>query len=335
MTRPIRVPDGMATPQRTATGWDSSVSLPLDEDGFFGRECPASGCLAYFKLHVDEYDAARKTRLLSCPVCGIRQDDETFLTPDQIERTEAAAMELAQGAVEDAIDRAFGGVSRSSRSGAVTFSYTPGPPRIPKSLPTYVERQTIRTFTCPSGGHRAVIYDLLAVCPYCGPDTPPRAVLDDNMAAMGRVLAVVEQLPEEHRRDIEAAGGTTALAEGALGGGVAAVQTFAKQFHGQTGKPTTVRNPWQSVSRLQEQWQASFATDPLAALLEAEIKLLRLGFARRHILEHNGGVADEKYVEESGDSIPVGRRIRVQVSFVREFLAAVVRLADALEAAAP
>ncbi len=335
MTRPIRLPAGMTTPRKTPTGWDSSVTIPQDEDGFFGRECPAKDCLAYFKLHGDEYQAARKVGLLSCPICGVRQDDQTFLTPEQVKRTHAAMMELAHGAVEDAFATAFGGLSRSNRQGGVTIQYTPGPLRVPRPLPTYIERQTIRTFTCPNGGHRAVIYDLLTVCPYCGPDTPPRAVLDDNLAGMSRVLAVVEELPEEHRREIEAAGGVTSLAERALSGAVAAAQNFAKQLHTQSGKPTTVRNPWQNVTRLQEQWQASFTTSPLAAWSAADVRLLRLGFARRHVLEHNGGVADERYVSESGDTIAIGRRIRVRTPFVREFLAAVVRLADAMEAATP
>lgn len=325
----------MTTPRRTALGWDSSVTIPQDEDGFFGRECPAKDCVAYFKLQVDEYEAARKVGMLSCPICGLRQDDQTFLTPEQVTRTQAALMELAKGAVEDAVATAFGGLSTASRQGGVTIRYTPGPPPVPRPLPTYVERQTIRTFTCPNGGHRAVIYDLLTVCPYCGPNTPPRAVLDDNLAGMSRVLAVVEELPEEHRREIEAAGGVTALSERALSGAVAAAQNFAKQLHAQSGNPTTVRNPWQNVERLQEQWQASFARDPLAAWSAADVKLLRLGFARRHALEHNGGVADEKYVRESGDTMAIGRRIRVRSPFVREFLAAVVRLADSLEAATP
>ena len=233
MTRPIRLPAGMTTPRKTPTGWDSSVTIPQDEDGFFGRECPAKDCLAYFKLHGDEYQAARKVGLLSCPICGVRQDDQTFLTPEQVKRTHAAMMELAHGAVEDAFATAFGGLSRSNRQGGVTIQYTPGPLRVPRPLPTYIERQTIRTFTCPNGGHRAVIYDLLTVCPYCGPDTPPRAVLDDNLAGMSRVLAVVEELPEEHRREIEAAGGVTSLAERALSGAVAAAQNFAKQLRTQ------------------------------------------------------------------------------------------------------
>lgn len=331
MTKPIRVPAGMTSPRKTLQGWESRVSIPQDEDGFFGRECPARDCLAYFKLHGGEYETALQGGVLSCPECGVRQDHQTFMTPGQVKRSEAAMRELAHGAMQNALAEAFGGLSRSRRSGAVTIRYTPGLTRIPNPLPTYVEQQTVRTFTCPNGRHRAVIYDLLTVCPYCGPDTPPRAVLDDHLAGVGRALGLAEHVPDEHRREVEAAGGVTTLAERALGGAVAAVQTFAKQLHAKSDKPTTSRNPWQSVTRLQEQWQTSFSSNPLAALSADDVRLLRVGFARRHLLEHNGGVADERYVQESGDNIAIGRRIRVKPAFVREFLEAVVRLADALQ----
>jgi hypothetical protein len=334
MTRQFRVPSGMTTPQRTSKGWDSKLSLPLDEDGFFGRECPQSDCLAYFKLHADEYGEARARRALSCPECGHRGDDETFFTQDQLRRTRAGAMELARGAAHAAINDAFSGLNRGSRGSGVTIKFTPAPPYQPKPLPTYLERQTIRTFTCPAWGHRAVIYDLLAVCPYCGPDTPPRAVFDDNLAAMGTLLEVVEKLPAEHRAEIEAAGGTTALTERALGGAVAAAQNFSKQLHARAGKAAPSGNPWQNVDRLCKQWQAGFGKDPLSSLSADSIATLRLGFERRHAIEHNGGVADARYVRDSGDSVPVGRRIRFDAAFVRRFMDKVARLADALEATA-
>jgi hypothetical protein len=321
----------MTTPTKTGSVWQSKVSMPADEDGFFGRQCPAEDCRAFFKLEAAEYRAAPDDLRLSCPVCGLIDDSEAFITQDQARRAEAALHEMAHGAVRAALDDAFSGLGRHS-GGSVSITYKPGPAYIPKPLPTYVEQQTIRTFTCPAGGHRAVIYDLLTVCPYCGPATPPRAVLDDNLAAMARLLDVIEQLPAEHRREVEAVGGVTALSERALGGAVAVLQNFAKQVHARAGKAAVAGNPWQNVDRLRKQWQEDFSADPVAHLSASDLATLRLGFARRHLLEHNNGVADAKYVAESGDTLAAGRRVRFRSPFVRDFIAASVRLADALQA---
>jgi hypothetical protein len=66
-----------------------------------------------------------------------------------------------------------------------------------------------------------------------------------------------------------------------------------------------------------------------------DVATLKLGFARRHLLEHNNGVVDAKYLAESGDKAAVGRRVRFRSTFVREFVAASMRLADELEATIP
>lgn len=286
----FRVPNGMSRPTRSGSHVSTSLILAVDEDGFFGRECPNHHCLAYFKLAVDEYRLARERRRLTCPVCGTTESDEQFFTKDQLERIRAAQIELARGTVNDTLRDL--GRRGTSRSGAVSIKWNTPPPYNPKPLPRYVEKQTIRTFTCPSGGHRAVIYDLLVFCPYCGPDeTPPRAVFDDTMAAMERLLRVVRDQSSEARSELDAAGGSTLLAERALTNVIAAVQNLAKQTHVHAAKPTPTGNPWQNLDRLAKRWQADFGSDPLEGLSAAEQRTLRLAFSRRHIIEHNGGVA--------------------------------------------
>lgn len=310
----FRVPDGMTPPTRSGSNLTTNLSLPIDEDGFFGRECPSPDCLAYFKLALDEYGLVRERHWLTCPVRGTTESDEHFLTKDQVKRVHAAQVEIARGAVNDILRDM--GRRGPTRSRAVTIKWNVPAPYEPKPLPTYVERQTIRTFTCPNGNHRAVVYDLLAFCPYCGPDdTPPRAVFDDTMAAMERLLRVVTDQPAEARAELEAAGGSTLLAERAP--------------HIRAGKQAPSGNPWQNVDRLAKQWSADFGSDPISGISSAEQRTLRLAFARRHILEHNGGVADAKYVAETGDG-PAGRRVRITAAFVTDTFVVAVRLADAL-----
>jgi hypothetical protein len=326
----ITLPDGMSDPRRHGSEITSSVSIQSDEGGFFGRECPEQDCLAYFKLHGDEYHLAKQTGLLSCPSCGIRANHETFMTPEQVQRSNAAMRELAQATAHQLLRDAFKGFKSRPGSG-VSLTFKPGPPHRPRALPTYVERETVRTFTCPAGGHRAVIYDRLVACPYCGPDTPPRAVLDDNLAVLPHLLGSLEHLPAKDKAEVKALGGEPAMAERTLTGAVAAIQSFAKDLHAGIGKPVTVWNPWQSPTRLAEQWQASFGADPFAGLTPEQHKVVRLGFARRHILEHNGGKADERYLAESGDTVALGRPVRYGAAFVRDFIDAVGVLADELE----
>lgn len=313
------------------------MSLYTDDTGFFGRQCPDPECRTFFKLNVAEYEAAPESLRLTCPLCGLVGDHQRFITTEQKRRSEAAALEFGRAAADQVIrDWSRRQASRPQPSSGVRIEWTAhrNPPRSPRHLPTYVEQATIRTFDCPNGGHHAVIYDLLTFCPWCGSDkTPPRAVFEDNLAAQRRLLAVVQELPEEARSSVEAAGGVTALAERALTGIVAATQNLAKRLHAQSGKTPPKDNPWQNVDRLQRQWLADFDQDPLDGLDTATVRTLRLAFSRRHLLEHNGGVIDERYKHETGEG-SIGRRVRIKPAFVDQALDAVMALAARLEATA-
>ena len=81
------------------------------------------------------------------------------------------------------------------------------------------------------------------------------------------------------------------------------------------------------------QWLADFDHDPLDGLDAPTVRTLRLAFSRRHLLEHNGGVIDERYKREGGEG-SIGRRVRITPAFVDQALAAVVTLAGRLEATA-
>lgn len=70
--------------------------------------------------------------------------------------------------------------------------------------------------------------------------------------------------------------------------------------------------------------------DLLDGLDDATVRTLRLAFARRHVLEHNGGVIDDDYVSQTGEGV-LGRRIRIRLNFVEEAFAAIEKLADRLE----
>ena len=97
------------------------------------------------------------------------------------------------------------------------------------------------------------------------------------------------------------------------------------------GKEAPKGNPWQNAERLRKQWQKSFQADPVSALDEQQVETLTLAFERRHVLEHNGGVADERYIKATGERA-LGRHIRFRAEFARAAISSALAVADRLEA---
>lgn len=51
-------PEGVGEIKPTVDGFEVAISIPTDDDGYFGRECPS--CSAPFKLRYDEYEGCPK-----------------------------------------------------------------------------------------------------------------------------------------------------------------------------------------------------------------------------------------------------------------------------------
>ena len=74
-----------------------------------------------------------------------------------------------------------------------------------------------------------------------------------------------------------------------------------------------------------EEFKTVFDIDILKGLSGEEKEFARRRFMRRHIYEHNGGEADEKYIKESGDSSVKPKQV------LHETKESVGRLADLLD----
>lgn len=120
-----RVPPDISDVRRTSRGWEARVGLYTDEAGFFGRRCPDPECRTFFKLNVAEYKAAPESLQLTCPVCGLVAHHQGFITPEQKQRGEAAALEFARATADQVIrDWSRRQASRPRHSSGVRIEWT-------------------------------------------------------------------------------------------------------------------------------------------------------------------------------------------------------------------
>jgi len=75
-----------------------------------------------------------------------------------------------------------------------------------------------------------------------------------------------------------------------------------------------------------------FDIDLFQGLTEADLKFGTLMFHRRHVYEHNGGEADEKYVAATGDSVRLKQTLRETQESVHRTANFVLRLCRNLHA---
>jgi primosomal protein N' len=105
--------------------------MPTDEDGHFGRQCPS--CSQIWRMHAEDYEALPDDRLW-CVYCGHEDDHSEFITQQQLDRAMRAVGDIGVQLVQDALDRAFRPLARSSRSSMVSIQYR-SKPFYPAPLP--------------------------------------------------------------------------------------------------------------------------------------------------------------------------------------------------------
>lgn len=332
-------PDGVGDVRKTDDGFEVSISIPTDEDGYFGRECPA--CESPFKMRHDEYEALPDEIELTCPYCGHREEHGSFISAAQRARVMAAAEGLAEQwlheQVNDIFGRTFGGrSSRPTRSNAfisVEWSYTPGNPPPVRDLPAALEGQTRRVVECSACSNRHAVYSATSFCPVCGPRPADEKVLE-AIAAAREALAVEDRLGDEERETLRAAGVFERWAVDAIESTVSLFEMFVRDQFARRVADADVHtsgrgNVFQRLDATAALFSDHLDLDLVGLAGENRWDRLKRALARRHVLAHNGGIVDQKFIDRVPDGgLRLGQRLvlrRADAAQALDDLEAVIR----------
>ena len=138
-----RLPDGVVGSDRDDI--HLRVSMPSDEDGHLGRQCPE--CSGIWRMHAEDYRALPDDPRLWCVYCGHEDDNSQFITKQQLDRAVRAAGDIGMQLVQEALDSAFRPLRRSSRSSFISIEYR-SKPVSPTRLPGISAGRLVRERTC-------------------------------------------------------------------------------------------------------------------------------------------------------------------------------------------
>lgn len=312
-----RKPDGVGEIEITSDGFTAPIAIPPDEEGYFGRECPS--CTGLFKMRKDEYKALPDELELTCPYCGHREDHGAFLSTAQRERVMAAAKGLAyqfvHAQVNDMLSSTFGSRRSTSRSPiGVNISYQPGSPPPIMALPEIAEDRTRLIIHCAACTNHHAVYSATAFCPVCGPRPAAETVLEAIRAAKD-ALAIEDRLPEDERETLRAAGVFERIAIDSVKSDVSLFEQFASaQFAQRVATAADLTkgkgNVFQRLDDTAKLFRDHARLDLPRLAGDDRWQRLHKTFAQRHVLTHNGGIVDAKFVAQVPDtSFHEGQRL--------------------------
>ena len=309
-----------------------TVSMPVDDEGYFGRECPA--CEQTFRIHSDDYDALADDVVLTCPYCGHQAKNDQFFTQQQLDRLGRVALDYGTQLVSDMLDKSFGAMARSTRNNKfVKVSYR-STPFFPEPLPGINEERLIRERTCPTCKVRYAVFGEHRFCPVSGA-LDPADIARDALAAETAKLDAMSEIQEPQRSALREQGVLDRVAVDTLGRVVGIVETLAaSQFNQQVQDAAAIvkgkGNVFQRLDDLADLFAAHLGIDVRTAD-GVEWGTLKRLWAARHSHVHADGLVDERYLKAvPSSSQKLGQRVVVTETDARTAIAQAAALCEAL-----
>lgn len=310
----FRTADGANYQGRDASGHERfSVSIPYDEHGYFGRECPA--CHQIFRMNGEDYDALPDDLVLTCPYCGHREEHSEFMTTQQRDRVMRVAQDAAMQLVTNALDKSFGSMARSTRKNRFVKVTYRSKPFYPQPLPGIDEERLVRERTCVECGVRYAVFGEHRFCPVSGA-LGASVVAEDALSAERIKLAALDDIPAEQRAVLREQGVFDRIAVDTLGRVVGIVEAFASsEFRRRVPTADAILkgrgNVFQRLDDTADLFAAQLDVDPRDAP-DLDWEVLRRLWAARHAHVHADGRVDEKYLRAVPTTpLKVGQRIVV------------------------
>jgi hypothetical protein len=316
---------------KSAEGHDLfSVPLEADEDGMLGRECPNEECQPkYFKMSTSIPDEISKKGVefsqidVTCPYCGTIDNMQHFHTKSQIKWIKSIIFRDVTKTVQDMMGNVFKPV-RPTPGGMFSISMTFKPGPLP-SVRHYVEEKLRRNVACDKCGYTYAVYGISFHCPLCG---------EGNLLQhLKRSAEVIKVLVDESERIGKEKGQEVGqqMVGNALEDVVGLFEAFLKHVYQYEVKrkfskeeaDAKIKKIGTTLQRL-EGAETLFSKDLgfelFAECDEQDKSFLQDQFLKRHVLTHNLGLIDKKYIEKAQAYEKQGAELEIKPDHVSKAL---------------
>lgn len=310
------------------------ITIQSDEKGYFDRECPNEECLFQFKIKLSDWKEKVSDEAVYCPMCGYVADSDKWWTQEQLESMREIATSYALNMIQGELDKSFKKLERSTRNNKYfKIKYKPGRRISFINNPIGQMPEWETEIVCPDCSTSYSVIGTAYFCPCCGRNNVKTALID-SMSSIEKMIDSLDDLEEHLSEKVgkdAAKDMASKMLEDCLGNIVSAFQKYAELLYSQISENSVRVNDFQIVEKGSNLFLQACGKGYDAWLSQYELKRMIIFFQRRHILEHNAGIVDGRYIEKSGDtSYSVGQRLVLKKNEVRELLAIVRKLCNGL-----
>lgn len=308
------------------------VKFVSDEKGYYDRQCPSEKCQFVFKILMEDWKTKVSDEQVHCPLCGYVAPANKWYTDEHIKEMNAHIENIANQAICDIFAKNFGAYPKTTHKGCLTIKYTP--PKCEALIDTPIPQREAwkQDITCEKCGTRFSVIGNAYFCPCCGYNTIEKE-LPCSLNSIENKIHVRKNFFEQFSNSCgedDAERLCQSILENSIGDIVSVFQKYSADLYNSHTKPVLVNN-FQQVDNGSDLFRKILGHGYESWLSPDELRTMKIMFQRRHILEHNKGYVDSKYLQKCDDTAyKEGQRIVVKENDVLEFLRIIRKLVDGL-----
>jgi hypothetical protein len=299
------------------------VTLPVDEDGFLGRQCPSLYCRRYFKI-TPGTGLTGDNLPCHCPYCGHADDAGDFYTEEQVEYAKALALNLFERELLKKLKTME--FEHKPRPGTFGIGISLKVTGRPDPVYVYQEKDLETVVVCDLCALRYAVYGVFAFCPDCGAHNSYQTLIK-SLEVVGKIMAVAGTIEDD-----EVVGH---MVGNSLEDAVAAFDAFGREaarvWGSRQSPPRELSVSFQNLESARGTVHREVGFDVANAVDASEWEFACRCFQKRHLLAHKMGVIDEGYVRKAKDPEAVlGRKVRISKEEVIRLLDVLMRIGGRL-----
>ncbi len=314
-----------------------SVSVPIesDENGYIDKQCPSGDCEFIFKVNSEDWSVIFKDEAVWCPLCRHEAPADQWFTIDQLEHAKDEALVVVKGKINNALRAGAKKFNRRQpKNSFISMSMkVSGGTRRTHAIPAKAAELMQLEIQCESCASRFAVIGSAYFCPACGHNSVVRTFSDSLRkirAKKASVEVVRDALNESVGKD-EAELTCRSMIETCISDGVVAFQKYCEGMYEPYGNAPY--NAFQRLEQASDLWKAVIQNGFDRWLSGEEIGALNILYQKRHLLAHNEGIVDSKYIQKSGDnSYTENQRIVISGRDIELLVTILERLGKGIEA---
>jgi predicted RNA-binding Zn-ribbon protein involved in translation (DUF1610 family) len=256
------------------------IPVDVDEKGMIDKQCPKENCGQLFKVNVADWKNIFINEAVYCPVCRAVDLAKEFMPKEQFSQ-------IRHGVI-DAI------MNNWKHNKPMTLDGT-------KLITTSFHETEL---SCNACNARYSVHGNAYFCPNCGNNaldqfTPAR--INNTISTLENIDAIQAEFEVIFGKS-EGIAITKKFIENELVNCIGLLQAFSEYKYNKISETPAPFNAFQNLDRADDLWQNLTGEGYDCWLAIQERQLLLVCTNQRHLIEHKGGIVDNKYLQNTGDT---------------------------------